>query len=60
MLNVKNDYKSNQCMGLYDRNKDSYISLVHIDDFKADYATYITNAKNKRDRKEEFDLVKRM
>lgn len=60
MLNIKDRYKSSQCEGLYDRNKDSYISLVHIDDFKADCATHIKNAKNKRDRKEEFDLVKRL
>lgn len=60
MLNVKSEYKSNPCEGLYNRNKDSYISLVHIDDFKDDCTTYITVAKDKRDRKEEFNLVKRM
>ncbi|WP_430615833.1 hypothetical protein IGI71_002819 [Enterococcus sp. DIV1279b] len=60
MLNIKEGYKSNLCEGLYDSSDDSYISLVHIDDFKNDYTSYIENAKNKRDRKEEFDLIKRM
>lgn len=60
MMNVKSKYKSNPCEGLYDRGKDSYISLVHFDDFKNDYSKYIEEAKEKRDRKEEFDIVKRM
>ncbi|EMF0511255.1 TIR domain-containing protein [Enterococcus hirae] len=60
MLNVKEQYKFNTCNNLYDRDKDSYISLVHFDDFKTDYQKYIDSAKEKRDRKEEFNLVKRM
>lgn len=60
MLNVKEDYKENKCDGLYNDDKDSYISLVHFDSFKKDYEKYINSAKEKRDRKEEFNLVKRM
>lgn len=60
MMNIKDEYKTNACEGLYDNEKDSYISLLHFEDFKKDYKDYIEKAKDKRDRKEEFDLVKRM
>ena len=60
MLNVKDAYKENKCDTLYNDNEDSYISLVHFETFKKDYENYINSAKEKRDRKEEFDLVKRM
>lgn len=60
VLNVKSSYKSNPCDNLFDDDKDSYISLIHIDDFKKDYVKYIEAAKEKRDRKNEFELVKKM
>ena len=60
MLNVKKIYKEDACDNLYDDDKDSYISLVHIDQFKKDYVKYINSAKEKRNRKEEFDLRKRI
>lgn len=60
MMNIKSQHKENDCEGLYDGEKDSYISLVHFDDFKKDYSKYIEAAKDKRDRKDEFELVKRM
>ncbi|AXO91765.1 molecular chaperone Tir [Bacillus anthracis] len=60
VLNIKANYKSNPCNNLFDEDKDSYISLVHIDDFKKDYVKYIEAAKEKRDRKDEFELVKKM
>jgi len=60
MMNVKGEYKANKCEDLFDKEKDSYISLVHFDDFKKHYKNYIDAAKEKRDRKDEFDLVKRM
>lgn len=60
MVNVKDVYKENKCDNLYDDDKDSYISLVHFDTFKKDYEKYIKSAKEKRDRKEEFNLVKKM
>lgn len=60
MMNIKNRYKENKCEGVYDKEKDSYISLVHFDDFKRGYKGYIEAAKAKRDRKEEFELIKRI
>lgn len=60
MMNIKDRYKSQQCVGLYDSDNDSYISLVHIDDFKTNFSEYIDKTKEKRDRKEEFEIVKEM
>jgi len=60
MLNIKDDYKYNQCEGFYDSDKDSYISLIVFDEFKKDPNKYIDKAKDKRDRKEEFSIIKRM
>lgn len=60
MINVKEEYKENECDNLYDNDKDSYISLIHFDTFKEDYEKFIASAKEKRDRREEFELVKRM
>lgn len=60
MLNVKKEYKKNSCEGLYDDETDSYISLVPFEDFKVNYEEYINNAKEKRDRKDEFELIKKM
>lgn len=60
MMNVKNQYKKNKCNDIYDANEDSYISLVHFDDFKKQYNHYIDIAKSKRDRMDQFELVKKM
>lgn len=60
LVNVKDEYKSNKCDNLFDSEKDSYVTLMHFDDFKQDFSNHIENAKGKRDRKEEFNLVKRM
>ncbi|MDT2341243.1 MULTISPECIES: TIR domain-containing protein [Enterococcus] len=60
MMNVKESYKCNKCSNLYDGDYDSYISLVHFDDFKSNIKKYIEIAKEKRDRKEQFNIVKRM
>lgn len=60
MLNIKKEYKFNKCIGLYDGTKDSYISLVHIDEFKNNWEKYIESAIEKRNRKNEFNLIKRM
>lgn len=60
MLNIKSEYKTELCEDLYNSEKDSYISLIHFDEFKKDYKQYIEAAKAKRDRKNEFNLVKRI
>src|SRR5690625_2254840 len=50
MMNVKYEYKSELCEGLYDMEKDSYVSFIHFDEFKKDYKKYIEMAKEKRER----------
>ena len=60
MMNVKDSYKSNPCVGVYDSEKDSYCSLVPWDKFKSDYKKYIENAANKREHTERYKLVKRL
>lgn len=60
MFNVKEEFKKCSCYDVYDSDEDSYISLVHIDKFKENCVKYIENAKSKRDRKEQFDIVKEM
>ncbi|BCP58053.1 molecular chaperone Tir [Streptococcus parasuis] len=60
MVNIKNSYKKNPCDNLYDAEHDSYISLVSLEEFKQDYTKYIDNAKEKRDRLNEFEISKRM
>lgn len=60
MMNIKPLYKKNECPNIYDSLEDSYISLVSLDDFKGNPNKYIDNAASKRERKDEFDLVKRL
>ena len=60
MLNIKPNFKKNPCNNLYSDEYDSYISLVSLEVFKENYKKYIENAKEKRDRLEEFEIKKRM
>lgn len=60
MMNIKPAYKKNLCYNLYDRLEDSYVSWVSFDEFVGDVNKFINNALDKRNRKGEFDLVKRM
>ena len=60
MLNIKPKFKKNPCNDLYSDEYDSYISLVSFEVFKKDYKKYIDNAKEKRNRIEEFEIKKRM
>ncbi|KXT60078.1 hypothetical protein SORDD05_01245 [Streptococcus oralis] len=60
MLNIKPNFKKELCNNLYSDEYDSYISLVSLEVFKKDYKKYIDNAKEKRDRLEEFEIKKRM
>ena len=59
-MNIKTSKKKNQCDGIYDSLEDSYCSLIEFDEFKNNIDTYIDNAIDKRNRKEDFDIVKRM
>lgn len=60
MMNIKSEYKMNPCDNVYDRLEDSYVTWVSFDEFTSDINKYIINAIDKRERKSEFDLVKRM
>lgn len=60
MMNIKSQYKRNNCDGIYDSNYDSYCSLVALDDFKKNYEKYISIALEKRDRIYEYNIIKRI
>lgn len=60
MMNIKKSKKKNQCDNIYDSLEDSYCSLIEFDEFKNNIYKYIENAISKRNRKEDFDIVKRM
>ncbi len=60
MMNIKSTYKNNKCNNVYDSMLDSYCSLIEFDSFINDPDLYLENAISKRDRKHEFELVKRM
>ena len=49
MMNIKDIYKNNPNPGIYDRNYDSYCSLVSFDDFFNNPNYYINIACEKRD-----------
>ncbi|WP_239734785.1 hypothetical protein [Mammaliicoccus sp. G-M28] len=59
-LNIKPEFKKNKCVGLYDSNHDSYISLVPYETFKENTQKYIDLALEKRNRLNEFNLTKKM
>ena len=48
------------CDNLYDSTWDHYCSLVAWDDFRKHYRAYINHAFEKRERLDEYDLVKRL
>lgn len=60
MMNVKSSYKTTQEPGVYDRNYDSYCSLVSFDEFRLDFAKLIDIAEWKSDNKYRYDIVKRL
>lgn len=60
MLNIKSNFKKDPCNNLYSDEYDSYISLVSLENFKGNYKKYIDNAKEKRNRLDEFEIKKRM
>ncbi len=60
MMNIKENYKKNKCNGIYDSLEDSYISLISYDEFISDINYYIENVISKKERREEFTLVKRL
>lgn len=60
MMNVKEKYKLNKCIDVYDSNFDSYCSLVAYDDFIVNFEKYIKIAKDKRDNVYKYDITKRL
>lgn len=62
MMNIKGAYASHVCneKGIFDFDKDSYCSLISWNDFVGNYGSYIDKAADKRDRRNEFDIVKRL
>ena len=60
MMNVKPNYKTYKCPGVYDSNWDSYCSLIAYDEFKKNYAGYIESAWKKRGELHKYDICKRI
>lgn len=60
MMNIKDSFKKYKCYGIYDSLEDSYISLISYDEFISDINKYIENAISKKERRDEFTLVKRL
>jgi len=60
MFNIKDEYKHCQTPTYYDSLKDNYISLIDFDKFYENPNIYIDSAIEKRNRLEEFEIVKRM
>ncbi len=60
MMNVKEQYKKNPSPGLFDRDFDSYCSLLEWSDFIHNIGMYIDIASAKRDMLYKYTIVKRL
>ncbi len=60
MMNVKPAYKKHQTEGTYDRDYDSYCSLITWDEFVANIGKYVDLAFDKRNELYKYNIVKRM
>lgn len=60
MMNIRTSYKTNPQTDWYDRDWDSYCSLVSYDDFIKNTSRYIDYAIIKRDEKYKYDVVCRL
>ena len=60
MMNIKDEYKSDKCKDIYDRDHDSYCSLIPWKEFIKDPSRYIESAKKKRNYIDEYNLTKRL
>lgn len=60
IMNVKNEYKTHNCNGIYDNDYDSYCSLISYEEFKNNYEKYIKIAEDKRDNTYKYDINKRL
>lgn len=60
MMNVKPQYKKNPNPGIFDRDYDSYCSLIEWDEFIKNIGKYIEIASQKRDAIYKYDITKRL
>lgn len=60
MMNVKDEYKTNPNRGIYDRDYDSYGSLISWSEFIYNLGKYIDIASQKREKTECYNIVKRL
>lgn len=60
MMNVKDEFKTNKCVGVYDSDYDSYCSLVPFDTFYANPSRYIKIAYKKHLNIDRYKLTKRI
>lgn len=60
MMNVKDEFKTNKCKGIYDSDYDSFCSLVPFDTFYDNPSRYIKIAYNKHLDIEKYEIKKRI
>lgn len=60
MMNIKPSFKHNKCTNLYDRDSDSYCSLVSWNEFISNHEYYIDQAAKKRELCSQYKIEKRM
>ena len=60
MMNVKPQYKKNPSSNIYDRDYDSYCSLISWNDFTSNLGKYIDISCKKREELYKYNIVKRL
>ena len=60
MMNVKPQYKKNPNPGIFDRDYDSYCSLIEWSEFTKNIGKYIEIASQKREAAYKYDIIKRL
>ena len=60
MMNIKSQYKRNSTEGVFDRDYDSYCSLIPWNDFINNKGKYVDLAVQKRNCIDRYDIVKRL
>lgn len=58
MMNIKETYKNNKCISIYDSNYDSYASLISFDEFINKVEHYISIAVEKKENTYKYNLIK--
>ena len=60
MMNIKSSYKTNPNYNVFDRDWDSYCSLLSWQEFLSNIGKYINIATKKREELYKYDMVKRL